>query len=166
MTDPLPSILAIAIRHGVTNPPGNSYFHGENHWKAVALAGLWIAEKTSGADLGLVLAFSLLHDLMREDEGEDPQHGHRAAILLSALLRHPGLDGFAADTERARDLRFAIRHHCWPEHARHHHNPSVGVCWDADRVNLWRVGTRPDTRLLTTEAALTGGAIDYGRQLW
>lgn len=33
------------------------------------------------------------------------------------------------------------------------HDPTLGVCWDADRVNLWRVGIRPDTFRLSTAAA-------------
>jgi len=32
-------------------------------------------------------------------------------------------------------------------------DPTVGVCWDADRLNLWRVGRRPDPRILSMEAA-------------
>jgi uncharacterized protein len=38
-------------------------------------------------------------------------------------------------------------------------DPTVGACWDADRLNLWRVGIRPDPRLLTTGAARSEGRI-------
>ena len=30
-------------------------------------------------------------------------------------------------------------------------DPTVGVCWDADRLNLWRVGIIPDPRFLSTK---------------
>jgi uncharacterized protein len=32
-------------------------------------------------------------------------------------------------------------------------DPTIGACWDADRLNLWRVGKTPDPRLLSTAAA-------------
>jgi len=41
----------------------------------------------------------------------------------------------------------------------------VGICWDADRLNLWRVGIEPDPAYLTTETARTPEAIAYGREL-
>ena len=44
-------------------------------------------------------------------------------------------------------------------------DPTVGVCWDADRLNLWRVGIRPDPRLLSTRAAKSGERIASARDL-
>jgi hypothetical protein len=32
-------------------------------------------------------------------------------------------------------------------------DPTVGVCWDSDCLNLWRVGIRADPYGLSTEAA-------------
>ena len=31
--------------------------------------------------------------------------------------------------------------------------PTIGACWDADRLDLPRVGIRPDPMLLSTDAA-------------
>jgi uncharacterized protein len=160
-----PPALKLALELGVTNPPGRSRLHGEDHWKCVALAGLWIAERTPGADLGFILTFSALHDVMRENNGSDPMHGPRAAQLLVGLLDDPGLDGLPPHSQRSRDLLYAISHHTGTEHARDHPNMSVGICWDADRVNLWRVWKRPQARFLTTDAAISGGAIECGRSL-
>ena len=44
-------------------------------------------------------------------------------------------------------------------------DPTVGVCWDADRLNLWRVGIEPDPRLLSTQAAKSGERIAWARDL-
>ena len=44
-------------------------------------------------------------------------------------------------------------------------DPTVGVCWDADRLNLWRVGVTPDPRWLSTEAARSGERIAWARDL-
>jgi hypothetical protein len=30
---------------------------------------------------------------------------------------------------------------------------TIGACWDADRFNLWRVGTVPDVAFISTPAA-------------
>jgi uncharacterized protein len=31
-------------------------------------------------------------------------------------------------------------------------DPTIGVCWDADRLHLWRIGVEPDPELLSTAA--------------
>jgi uncharacterized protein len=38
-------------------------------------------------------------------------------------------------------------------------DPTVGACWDADRLDLPRVGIKPDARLLSTAAARAGAAL-------
>jgi hypothetical protein len=42
-------------------------------------------------------------------------------------------------------------------------DPTVGACWDADRLNLWRVGVAPDRRLLSTAAARSAAVYDWSR---
>jgi hypothetical protein len=79
-------------------------------------------------------------------------HAPRASQLLARLLDDPGLDGFTPQSQRSRDLLFAISHHAETENARDHPNANVGICWDADRVNLWRIWKRPQARFLTTDA--------------
>jgi len=44
-------------------------------------------------------------------------------------------------------------------------DPTVGVCWDADRLNLWRVGIRPDPRLFSKEAARSEERIARARDM-
>jgi hypothetical protein len=44
-------------------------------------------------------------------------------------------------------------------------DPTVAVCWDADRLNLWRVGIRPDPLLLSTAVAKSPDRILWGREL-
>lgn len=44
-------------------------------------------------------------------------------------------------------------------------DPTIGACWDSDRLNLWRVGTEPDPRFLSTlqarEPALIQAAAEF-----
>ena len=42
-------------------------------------------------------------------------------------------------------------------------DPTVGVCWDADRLNLWRVGLAPARGMLSTAAARTAEVHDWSR---
>ena len=44
-------------------------------------------------------------------------------------------------------------------------NPTVGVCWDSDRLNLWRVGMRPDPRWLSTAPAKEPARIDRASRM-
>ena len=95
---------------------------------------------------------------MRLNDDYDPLHGPRGAALARELR------GEAFDLEDAEMelLRFACGEHANggldPE-------PTVGVCWDADRLNLWRVGRRPDPRLLSTRAARGEERILWARHL-
>jgi hypothetical protein len=36
-------------------------------------------------------------------------------------------------------------------------NPTIGCCWDADRLDLSRVGIEPDTELMSTDAGRRWG---------
>jgi uncharacterized protein len=136
----------------------DSFLHGESHWRRVAAAGLALLPETPDADPALVFLFALFHDSMRLNDGRDPLHGPRGAELAGELR------GGAFDLEDAKMdlLGFACEEHT---NGGVSSDPTVGVCWDADRLNLWRVGIRPDPRLLSTEAARNGGRIAWARGL-
>jgi uncharacterized protein len=42
---------------------------------------------------------------------------------------------------------------------------TVGCCWDADRLNLWRLDIEPDTQYLSTSAACGTEVIDWAMML-
>lgn len=44
-------------------------------------------------------------------------------------------------------------------------DPTLGVCWDADRLNLWRVGKEPLPNYLSTPAAKDPETIEWARRL-
>ena len=136
----------------------DSFLHGESHWRRVAAAGLALLPETPGADPPLVFLFALFHDSMRLNDGHDPLHGPRGAALARDLR------GEAFDLEDAEMgvLGFACEEHTNGGVGR---DATVGVCWDADRLNLWRVGIKPDSGLLSTEAARNGGRIAWARRL-
>lgn len=119
--------------------------HGPSHWARVRRIGLDLAPRT-GADRNVVEAFALLHDARRWNDGRDPEHGARAAALALELrgeLVH--LEG-----RRMELLLEALREH---SDGRTEADVTVATCWDADRLDLARVGIEPDPRYLCTVPA-------------
>lgn len=125
--------------------------HGPAHWARVRINGLALAERTPGADVELVELFALLHDAARVDEDRDRGHGERAAGLVRRLVVEERLMLSAA---RAEVLAEACAGH---EHGRVSGDPTIGCCWDADRLELSRLGRRPVAKLLSTAAAKDEG---------
>ena len=74
----------------------------------------------------------------------DPGHGRRGAELARRLLAG------VLDAAREELLFRACRDHTDGYQTE---QPTLGVCWDADRLNLRRVGIRPDPGYLSTAAA-------------
>jgi uncharacterized protein len=119
--------------------------HGWDHWMTVSETGKLLTADSS-ADLRVVELFALLHDSCRINDGWDPDHGPRAAEFAMSLngefftLEKPAMDF----------LVLAIRDHTA---GYVHDNLTISCCWDADRLELPRVGipTHPD--YLGTEKA-------------
>jgi uncharacterized protein len=153
---PDPGRLVAAVLERSTGK--DSFLHGEGHWRRVAAAGLALLPETPDADPALVFLFALFHDSMRLNDGHDPQHGPKGAALAREMR------GGAFDLGEAEMgvHAFACEEHTNGGVAT---DPTVGACWDADRLNLWRVGIRPDPRLLSTGAARSGGRIAWARDL-
>lgn len=119
--------------------------HGAAHWARVRVNGLLLARET-GADVEVVQLFAFLHDARRHDDYADPGHGARGAELAREL------DGrfFSLDARQRRLLEWA----CLDHSTGHlHADVTVQTCWDADRLDLGRVGYRPDPRRLCTATA-------------
>ena len=125
----------------------DSAWHGEAHWRCVVTTGLELGTRTEGVDRALVFCFGLLHDTRRENEAYDPGHGHRAAAFADEL-RSEGL--LPLDGPRFSAVEEALRLHSDGQVSR---DPTIGACWDADRLHLPRVSIEPDPRLLSTAAA-------------
>lgn len=125
-----------------------STYHGEEHWRCVASTGLALSDALDGVDRGLVLCFGLLHDTRRENESIDPGHGPRAAAF-AAELRAEGL--LELGETRFRLLEEALRLH---SDGHVSGDPTIGACWDADRLHLPRVLIEPDPARFSTMAAL------------
>lgn len=137
--------------------------HGVGHWARVLFNARLLAEET-GADARVVELFALFHDARRINEGTDPEHGRRGAALAEARRG----DWFQLDGAGMEQLWDACAFHS--DGLVEHPDVTVRTCWDADRLDLSRVGVRPRPSRLATEAArnaaLIEGAVARGHQGW
>lgn len=127
------------------SPMSEGATHGPRHWARVERNGLYLARETGANEL-VVRLFAVLHDCQRVNEAGDPGHGQRAA-QYAAAIRHelPSLSGEAFE-----QLRFACE---WHTDRRFSEDLTIGVCWDADRLDLGRIGITPNAEYLNSEAA-------------
>ncbi|MDM7914475.1 MAG: hypothetical protein QUU85_04305 [Candidatus Eisenbacteria bacterium] len=119
--------------------------HGRPHWKRVLENGIRLAPLT-GAKQPVVELFALIHDARRVSDTEDRDHGLRAAAFALSLAGN----AFQLEKEDLDLLLFACRDH---SHGQLQADVTIQTCWDADRLDLGRIGIRPLPEMLCTEAA-------------
>jgi uncharacterized protein len=115
-----------------------------------------LAELT-GAKHHVVELFAFLHDSKRLNDGHDPEHGPRAADLARALAG----SAFEIEPSDLELLVTACRSHSegWTVG-----DITVVTCWDADRLDLGRIGIRPDPSRLCTDAARDPALLEWAYQ--
>ena len=120
-------------------------YHGVAHWARVLDNGLRMAEVTGG-DREVVALFAVFHDSRRINEQRDEGHGRRGALLARTLR------GSLLNLD---DARFELLHEacCLHTDGLVTEDPTLAACWDADRLDLGRVGITPDPQRLCTHAA-------------
>lgn len=145
---------ALVERVTAASPARCSPIHGETHWRRVAALGLEIGAG-GPVDAELVLLFAITHDSMRLSDGLDPDHGPRAAVFVGEL------DLGLSDDRQAR-LEGALAAHSLGTTSR---DPTIGACWDADRLDLYRLGRIPLDDLLSTARARSPAMHARAREL-
>lgn len=133
---------------GIVGGVGES-IHGINHWEDVYLNGE-ILSNQKGVDPLVVKLFAYLHDCKRQDDGQDFYHGERAAAYVNELSDNGELDFLTV--EQLRLLHYACSNH---NKADISHDPTIGACYDADRLELIRCGIIPDPKLMNTPLGVT-----------
>ncbi len=119
--------------------------HGAIHWARVMETGWRLAELT-GARPHVVELFAVFHDARRLNEHSDHDHGRRGAELAVQLR---------GSSFELSDGDFALLHEACSLHTDGltDGDTTVQTCWDADRLDLGRVGITPEPRYLCTAAA-------------
>ena len=140
--------------------PMESDIHGIDHFQRVEQLGSHLCGKNH-ADKTVVRYFAYLHDCMRIQDGEDERHGARAESFVQSLYAQ----GLLALSQQQKELLcYAVREH-------HLDNAcsddiTIQTCWDADRLDLWRIDCRPDPERLFTDVAKKQETIDFARRLY
>jgi uncharacterized protein len=130
--------------------------HGVSHWARVRWNGLVLA-KTTGVNTEVVELFAFLHDSCRRNDDYDPEHGARAADFAQSL--HGSV--FTLSSAELDVLVEACQGHT---HGKYSDNMTIQTCWDADRLDLGRVGIRPVPERLCTDAARDPVLIEWAYQ--
>ena len=123
----------------------HSSIHGPDHWARVERNGLYVAQKT-GANQMIVQLFAVFHDCMRENDHIDPGHGRRGAEyavqIKDELINIPSddFDKFYYACE-------------WHTDEITTDDVTIAACWDADRLDLGRVGFILDPLYMNSEPA-------------
>lgn len=131
---------------------GEDSLHGPSHWRRVEKFGLRLAAGTEGADLVVVRLFAVFHDSKRQNEFTDPDHGPLAA---KSVRKRQG-DWFTLTEWQLETLCFACQFHADGDVSE---DPTIGCCWDADRLDLPRVGIPPHRDLMSTAVGKSLAAI-------
>jgi uncharacterized protein len=145
-------VFRLNMSHGI---------HGLPHWSRVLWHGRMLASALD-VDPNLLAWFAFLHDSQRYNEGDDPEHGMRAAEF-AVKLRHQGVLT-ELDSRHFEMLCEAMRMHSmgYTESEK-----GIVACWDADRLDLGRVGITPAPHRLCTPQArhpqTIARAIDLSR---
>jgi uncharacterized protein len=99
--------------------------------------------QNNGADVTVVTLFAYLHDSCRLNDGSDYEHGPRAAELIMTMQGKI----FTITQEQLDLLTEACRGHTSGGCS---NNPTIGACWDADRLDLGRAGKIPAAKRMST----------------
>jgi uncharacterized protein len=156
--------VAAVLRESNTLNELQSRIHGLDHWWRVWKNAQWLYNNKStvkiAIDMEVVALFALFHDSMRENDNRDPDHGVRGWLLWKYLY-----DGSGDILTEEQDQRLAT---ACADHDKGltHPDATIGTCWDADRLDLHRVGIWPDPRFMSTGVAkmLTLGRVRPGEK--
>lgn len=123
--------------------------HGLPHWQRVERNGILLSIQNGrirdDINIRVVRYFAYLHDKCRLNNGRDVEHGNKVADMIpnlrTTILRE-------LTDEEVILLEEACRYHTTK---RRTGNPTIDVCFDADRLDLGRVGISPNPKLMATE---------------
>lgn len=128
--------------------------HGWTHWVRVYENGMRLAQ-LNGANQTVVRLFAFTHDMARQSDGSDYEHGPRAADRIHSELQGKFIHLDPAELEL---LTQAVRLHT---RGLVEADITVQTCWDADRLDLGRVGIIPTPPRLCTAAARDADVIAW-----
>ena len=144
---------ALAVVRPIFRLNYQSGVHGVAHWSRVWYHGQRIAHSLD-VNPAILAWFAFLHDSQRHNDHRDPLHGSRAAdFALKLRKNHTLVELNATEFEH---LCEAMRLH---SDGHTEGEAAIRACWDADRLDLARVGIHPRVTKLCTPYARTPRVI-------
>ena len=136
-----------------------SFYHGITHWQHVEAFGLMMAEQCPAADKEVIRWFAYLHDSMRGSDSTEISHGAAAAKFIRKIR-----NTFLKDLtdEQIRILKLACKSH---NVRRRTGDLTADICLDADRLDLPRVGIKPEPRKMASKIGSEFALIPYDELL-
>ena len=127
-----------------------SRVHGLDHWFRVWQNAKLLCGEHISVDLEVVALYALFHDSMRLNDGSDPDHGNRGFSLWERINQLQDIEQFLMREQRELFFDACVEH----SKGLRTSDPTIAVCWDADRLDLHRKGVWPDPRLMSTQAGI------------
>lgn len=124
-----------------------SRIHGLDHWFRVWQNAQLLIGKEPTVDLQVVALYALFHDSMRMNDGKDQGHGLRGYHMWDRFHQLHGRNEFLSHRQRELFFEACAEH----DQGLRSTNPTIAVCWDADRLDLPRKGIWPDVRFMSTQ---------------
>jgi uncharacterized protein len=128
-----------------------SRLHGLDHWFRIWKNAQLLIGKEPSADLQIIALYALFHDSMRVNDGADPGHGIRGYKLWERLNKLHNLDEYLSHRQ------WEVFFEACTEHSNGYisSDPTIAVCWDADRLDFHRKGIWPDARFMSTHDGIS-----------
>jgi uncharacterized protein len=120
--------------------------------------GLRLA-RVNGANQKIVTLFAFTHDMARTNEGSDYKHGPNAAQRIKEELL--GREFFTLTEPELDLLLYAVEEHT---NGLLMADITVQTCWDADRLDLNRVGIQPARYKLCTPQARDPEVLEWANK--
>ena len=123
----------------------HSPIHGFTHWRTVEKNGLYLSQFNNG-DPEVISHFAYFHDCMRVNEHRDDGHGKRGGEYA---LAHK-------DLLTLTDSQLDILYRACEGHTggRSPSCDTIACCWDADRLDIRRVGFKADLQWFNTKKGI------------
>ncbi|MBU3979267.1 hypothetical protein KJ980_06065 [Patescibacteria group bacterium] len=134
--------------------------HGIGHWKRVEKIAIYLSTDQD-VDIEVIRLFAYMHDSRREDEYDDPLHGFHAAKYVLDLYEKNLL---GISRQQLETLMYACEHHS--NQTAKSDNITIQICWDSDRLDIWRLGIEPDPKYFYTGLAKQPETILYAKRLY
>lgn len=103
----------------------------------------------------VVQCFAYLHDVERQSDGYDVEHGPRAAELIDQI--RDSVLSFLDDKQIGLLKDACTFHTTCPRTG----NPTIDACFDSDRLDLPRAGIIPDPAQMATKEGAEMAAMSY-----